>query len=137
MRKKRPANGSQTQRPHRTQNFEIRNWNLESATSIGANYREANRAESKDDFIHKIALVEKEAGETQYWMELFNESEIGSPEERAWLLQEATELLAIFTSIGKTSKKKYRNSKSKIRNFFSAPNPRSNVKPTTTSAKAT
>jgi len=56
--------------------------------------------------------VEKEAGETQYWMELFNESEIGSPEERAWLLQEATELLAIFTSIGKTSKKKYRNSKS-------------------------
>ena len=39
-----------------------------SGTSIGANYREANRAESRNDFIHKVALVEKEAAETQYWL---------------------------------------------------------------------
>ena len=77
---------------------------LKSGTSIGANYREANRAESRDDFIHKIALVEKEAAETQYWLELFEEAGEGNPDERRWLLQESGELLAIFTSIGKTSK---------------------------------
>jgi four helix bundle protein len=77
---------------------------LKSGTSIGANYREANRAESRPDFIHKIALVEKEAAETQYWLELCQEAKIGDPEERQWLLQESGELLAIFTSIGKTSK---------------------------------
>jgi len=36
--------------------------------SVGANYREANRAESHDDFIHKIGIVEKEASETCYWL---------------------------------------------------------------------
>lgn len=39
---------------------------LKAGTSIGANYREANRAESHDDFIHKIGIVEKEASESQY-----------------------------------------------------------------------
>jgi len=77
---------------------------LKSGTSIGANYREANRAESRNDFIHKIALVEKEAAETQYWLELFDEANIGDPKEHHWLLQESGELLAIFTSIGKTTK---------------------------------
>ena len=77
---------------------------LKSGTSIGANYQEANHAASRPDFIHKISLVEKEAAETKYWMELFNESNIGKPEDRDWLLQEATELLAIFVSIGKSTK---------------------------------
>ncbi len=77
---------------------------LGSGTSIGANYREANRAQSRSDFIHKIALVEKEAAETQYWLELFDETGLGNPQEREWLLQEANSLLAIFTSIGRTSK---------------------------------
>ena len=79
---------------------------LRSGTSIGANYREANRAESRRDFIHKIAIVEKEAAETQYWLSLLNEIEAGSPKERNWLLRESTELLAIFTTAGKSSKKK-------------------------------
>ena len=79
---------------------------LKAGTSIGANYREANRAESRNDFIHKIAIVEKESSETQYWMELFEESNIGNPTDREWLLRESGELLAIFTSIGKSSKKK-------------------------------
>ncbi len=77
---------------------------LRSGTSIGANYREANRAQSRSDFIHKIALVEKEAAETQYWLELFDESSIGNSEDRCWLLQESSSLLAIFTTIGKTAK---------------------------------
>ncbi len=79
---------------------------LKSGTSIGANHREANRAESRNDFIHKIAIVEKEAAETQYWLELFEESNIGDREERQRLLQESGELLAIFTATGKTAKEK-------------------------------
>lgn len=43
---------------------------LRSGTAIGANYREANRAESHADFIHKIAIIEREASETQFWLEL-------------------------------------------------------------------
>jgi four helix bundle protein len=77
---------------------------LRSGTSVGANYREANRAASRRDFIHKIGLVEKECSESQYWLELFEESDIGNPTERRWLLKESSELLAIFTSAGKTSK---------------------------------
>lgn len=50
---------------------------LKAATSIGANYREANRAESHEDFIHKIGIVEKEAAETQYWLGLFEDAGIG------------------------------------------------------------
>jgi len=72
---------------------------LKAGTSIGANYREANRAESHNDSVHKIGIVEKEASETQYWMELFGDSE-----ERRWLLQESAELLAIFTASGRTAK---------------------------------
>ena len=77
---------------------------LRSATSIGANYREANRAQSRNDFIHKIALAEKEAAETLYWLELFEESGIGNSDARRWLLEESNALLAIFTSIGRTTK---------------------------------
>ena len=44
-----------------------------SATSVGANYREANRAESKSDFIHKISVVAKEASESEYWLLLLKE----------------------------------------------------------------
>src|SRR2546425_10095308 len=77
---------------------------VKSGTSIGANYREANRAESRNDFIHKIGVVEKEAAETQYWLELCQEAHIGDAEECELLLRESGELLAIFTSTGKTTK---------------------------------
>lgn len=83
---------------------------LKSGTSVGANYREANRAESYDDFIHKIALCEKEASESQYWLELLNEADIKGLVMDSWLLQEATELLAIFTSIGKTARSRRNDS---------------------------
>ena len=45
---------------------------LRSATSIGANYREANRAVSRPDFTNKIRTIQKEAAETQYWLELLS-----------------------------------------------------------------
>ena len=77
---------------------------LKSGTSIGANYREANRAESKADFIHKLAIVEKETSETVYWLELMTEAGIGDRKGVAKLLQEAREILAIFTAAGRTSK---------------------------------
>jgi len=77
---------------------------LKSGTSIGANYREANRAESRKEFIHKRTIVEKEAAETQYWLELLREIPIGNPAELNWLLQECSELLAIFTASGRTAK---------------------------------
>ena len=76
---------------------------LRSATSIGANYREANRGVSRADFANKIGTVQKEAAETQYWLELLIESPIAK-EQALPLHQEATELLAIFTSIGKKLK---------------------------------
>ena len=90
---------------------------LKSGTSIGANYREANRGESRSDFIHKIAIVEKEAAETRYWLELCQEAALGDDVELRWLLQESGELVAIFTSIGKTAK---RNSNVELRNSKSA-----------------
>jgi len=74
---------------------------LRSATSIGANYREANRGVSRADFSNKIDTVQEEAAETQYWIELLIESKTGSEDTVFVLLKESTELLAIFTTIGK------------------------------------
>ena len=90
---------------------------------MGANYREANRAESRADFIHKIAIVEKECSESGFWIEICEEANLGSPELRKWLSVESRELLAIFTSIGRSTKatalvrnRGFFNSKSEIRN---------------------
>jgi len=77
---------------------------LKSGTSIGANYREANRAESRDDFVHKTALVVKEASETEYWLELCARVELGDLQQLEALRQEARELLAIFTTINRRAK---------------------------------
>jgi four helix bundle protein len=76
---------------------------LRAGTSIGANYREANRGVSRADFANKIGTVQKEASETQYWLELFVESQMSKTPPQALYL-EATELLAIFTTIGKKLK---------------------------------
>src|SRR5712671_2672849 len=72
---------------------------LRSATSIGANYREANRGVSRADFANKIGTVQKEASETQYWIELLMEAGIGARDSAQDLHKEASELLAIFTAI--------------------------------------
>ena len=72
-----------------------------SGTSIGANYREANRAESNDDFVHKTAIIVKESSEADYWLELCARTDLGDPVQRTPLTQEARELLAIFTTINR------------------------------------
>src|SRR5215468_1043269 len=77
---------------------------VKAGTSVGANYREAGRAESRNDFIHKIGIVEKEASESRYWLEICAEIKLGNEQKRSWLLREANELLAIFTSSGRTAK---------------------------------
>lgn len=76
-----------------------------SATSVGANYREANRAESKDDLTHKLGIVVKEASETAYWLEICQEVDVLSPGEKEKfkpLLVEAKELYALFQSISRS-----------------------------------
>jgi four helix bundle protein len=77
---------------------------LRSATSVGANYRAACRAKSKDDFRNKIKIVEEEADETLYWLELIFESKILANILLEKLIKEADELTAIFTAISKTSR---------------------------------
>jgi four helix bundle protein len=79
---------------------------LRSATSVGANYREANRAESRDDFIHKIGLAEKEAAETQYWLEICQAVKLGRAESIQARMIEAGELLAILLTIGKNARRR-------------------------------
>ena len=77
---------------------------LRAATSIGANYREANRAESREDFIHKTAIAQKEAAETDYWMQICQQSGIGEAAHATTLSSEARELLAILTTINRKAK---------------------------------
>jgi four helix bundle protein len=79
---------------------------VKSGTSVGANCREADKAESKRDFIHKIALASKECAETQYWLELAEAVGLGEPKIRRWLSRESTELLAILVTIGQTAKRR-------------------------------
>jgi four helix bundle protein len=87
--------------PNTPEGREIRRQITKSGTSIGANYREANRARSKADFRNKIRICEGETSETQYWLEMIVEVGWLSKEEVKFELKECGELLAIFTSINK------------------------------------
>ena len=77
---------------------------LKSATSIGANYREANNASSKKDFTNKIAICRKEANETQYWIELLASIETNKTEKLRVIWSESHQLTLIFGKIGNNSK---------------------------------
>jgi four helix bundle protein len=77
---------------------------LRSGTSIGANYREAQRARSKAEFIAKIGDCLKELDETAYWLELLVRGEIVTETKLAALRNENNQLLAIFTTISKKAK---------------------------------
>jgi four helix bundle protein len=79
---------------------------LRAGTSVGANYRAACRAKSKSDFIYKINIVEEEADESAFWLELIIESGLMPKSKIASLLKEADELTAIFVSNSKTAKLK-------------------------------
>lgn len=78
---------------------------LRSGTSVGANYREAVRASSRADFRAKIKIVEREADESVYWLELLAEAGIVKSELLAELHNEADELTAIFATTAKSAKK--------------------------------
>jgi four helix bundle protein len=76
-----------------------------SGTSVGANYREANRSRSKADFRNRIKISESEASETQYWLEII--IQIGWLQSEIEIVHnESSELLAIFTSISKNLNEK-------------------------------
>lgn len=78
---------------------------LKSSTSIGANIREAQNAESKADFVHKLAIAQKECDESIYWLELLKETDYISKSEFDELSKDANELLKIIRSIIITTKK--------------------------------
>jgi four helix bundle protein len=78
---------------------------LRSGTSVGANYREAFRARSDAEFVAKMGDCLKELEETSYWLELMAESGVVTVEKLAPLLEETDQLIAIFVTIIKKSKK--------------------------------
>ena len=78
---------------------------LRSGTAIGALHREAEYAESKADFVHKMAIAQKECNESLYWLELLYESEYLTKNEFDSIYPGAEELLKMITSIIRTSKK--------------------------------
>ena len=75
------------------------------STSVGANYRAACRARSHSEFIAKIQIVQEEADEAQYWLELLFRVGVLNEKEYALLEREAGELTAIFTSAAATARK--------------------------------
>jgi four helix bundle protein len=78
---------------------------LRSATSVGANYREAHRSRSKAEFVSKLGDCLKELDETAYWLELLDKSGIVPPTKLASLQDETHQLLAILTTISKKTKR--------------------------------
>jgi four helix bundle protein len=78
---------------------------LRSATSVGANFREAYRARSDAEFISTLGICLKELEETLYWLELLVESNIADTKEISLLMNECNQLLAILTSIAKGKKR--------------------------------
>lgn len=91
---------------------------LRSGTSVGANYRASCRAKSTADFINKLAIVEEEADESIYWMELLVEAQIVKENLLKNLMNEGNQILSIVVSSIKTTKEKT-NPNSQI------PNPKS------------
>ena len=77
---------------------------VKSGTSVGANYRSSCRAKSRPDFVAKMAIVEEEADETRYWLEILVESGTVKRDLVADLLDEADQLVRIFVASIKTAR---------------------------------
>lgn len=77
---------------------------LRSGTSVGAMIREAEHAETKADFKHKMAIAQKEINETIYWLELLKETDYLTKEQFEGIHNHAIEILKLLTSIIKTVK---------------------------------
>jgi four helix bundle protein len=80
---------------------------LRSSTSVGAMVREAEQAESKADFIHKLAIAQKEINESLYWLELLHSTDYLSDAEFESINTDAVELIKLLTSSIKTAKQNY------------------------------
>jgi four helix bundle protein len=88
---------------------------LRSATSVGANYRAACRGKSPADVLHKLAIVEEEADESLYWLEILAESDTVSAKKLSVLMKDIDEIVAMTVSSIKTLRtKNLTNPKSKI-----------------------
>jgi four helix bundle protein len=89
---------------------------IRSGTSVAANYRAACRARSKPEFVAKLGVVEEEADESAFWLELIMETNLLSATKVEPLLSEASEIVAIMASSKKTAaKSQIANRKSAIR----------------------
>jgi len=89
---------------------------IRSGTSVAANYRAACRARSKPEFVAKLGVVEEEADESAFWLELIIETELLSARKVEPLLAEAGEIVAMMASSRKTAaKSQIANLKSAIR----------------------
>ncbi len=84
----------------------IGNQLLRSGTSVGANYRAACRARSTAEFVAKLGIVEEEADESGYWLELLVDSGLMPKKQLSGLRQEADELVAIMVASIKTARKR-------------------------------
>jgi four helix bundle protein len=91
--------------PKTKEAFVIGNQLLKSGTSVGANYREAYRARSKAEYVSKVGVVIQELDETSYWLELLIDAKIDSGDNLMHLLSETGELIAIFTTIMRKTKR--------------------------------
>ena len=87
---------------------------LRSGTSIGANIREAQFAQSKADFVSKLSIALKEASETQYWLELLFASGLMSEEQRDLLKADADWLVGTLVNVVKATKRNLKPSKAAI-----------------------
>jgi four helix bundle protein len=79
---------------------------LRSGTSVGANIREAFNAESTADFIHKLAIAQKECDESCYWLELLHQTNYLTEQQFTSIYQDNNELLKIIRSVILTTKQK-------------------------------
>lgn len=89
-----------------TKQFIISKQLLKSGTSVGANIREAEHAESKADFIHKMAIAQKEINEALYWLEVLEGSGIIKENEFDNVYSKGIEILKLLTTILKSAKSK-------------------------------
>lgn len=91
--------------PKTTVGFELGKQLIRSGTSIGANYRSSQRGRSRAEFISKLSVVQEEADETIFWLELIAEGHLLLEDRIRPILKEANELTAIFTTMLINSKK--------------------------------
>lgn len=98
--------------PRTVAGIEIGKQVVRSATSIGSNVEEADAAESKRDFIHKMSIAHKEARETRYWLRIIKAALLDDDKVRA-LIQESDELVRILYTIVENARKSPRSKASR------------------------